>query len=224
MDLNLLAASPILKIIGFIATTPLVVLLTWVKFRNGSFSLSQARTQRLYEIMLRDDACSLPSGALVAAVKDALGVELEGDKIRFALRRDNPLIVLRDFKMTLNVVKLGLNGLSCEDARKSCKWTFQDETRFFASVLGISYAVSIGAAVFCKGVYSPLIGGLFAVELVAAPFLVMGAVRADAAHQLTTPGSYRMPASALPDPIDSDALLVSVSNEAGTTQMVQFVG
>jgi hypothetical protein len=209
MDMSFLDVSPTLKAVVYLATTPLVVLLTWVKFRNGSLTFSQARMQRLYDIMLRDDACSVPSGALVAAVKDAFGVEMDGDKVRFALRRDNPLMVLRAFKVTLNMVKLSPDGLSCGDARRNPKWTFQAECRFFASVLAISHATLLLAAAIFNGAHAGTIAALFAIELLAAPVLVNLAVRAEAAHRLTTPGSYRLPASTLERLSPSLAIITS---------------
>ena len=195
--------SPGAKIFLTLISAPLAMWLTWLKVQKGSISLSKARTERLYELMLREDACSVPSGALTMAVKEAMNVELGGDRIRFALQFDNPLFVLRAFKSTLGDVKMSPDGKTCLDARSKPWLSLQTKKNVYIWILLAAYAVLVVAVLmatlFSKEKHAPWLGYIFFVNFAAIPFLLWRALRIEMARKLIAPrpGEMRRPASSL---------------------------
>lgn len=194
------------KIFLSLISAPLAMWFTWLKVQNGSISLSKARTERLYELMLRKDARDVPSGALTMAVKEAMNVELGGDKIRFALQYDNPLFVLRAFKSTLGDVKMSPDGTTCLDARSNPRLSLQTKKNVYIWILltayaGLVVAVLLGT-IFSKEKHAPWLGYIFLADFAAIPFLLWRALRIDMARKLIAPrsGEMRRPASSLKNP------------------------
>ncbi|MBN3832307.1 hypothetical protein [Burkholderia sp. Ac-20344] len=83
------------------------VIMLFKNYRSGSQIFSQGRTKRLYEIMKMKDQGwrEISSGALQLAVKEAYGMQLSGDEIRFVLARDNALALLRSLEYAGKYVK-----------------------------------------------------------------------------------------------------------------------
>lgn len=195
--------SPGAKIFLTLISAPLAMWLTWLKVQKGSISLSKARTERLYELMLREDARAVPSGALTMAVKEAMNVELGGDQIRFALQFDNPLFVLRAFKSTLGDVKMSPDGTTCLDARSNPRLSLQTKKNVYIWILLAAYAVLViavfMATFFSKEKHAPWLGYIFFANFAAIPFLLWRALRIEMARKLIAPrsGEMRRPASSL---------------------------
>jgi len=216
MDLDFLTVSPALKTIAFIATTPLLILVTWVKFKNGNLSLSQGRTQRLYDLMQgQPNWDEISSGALELAVKGAVSVDLCGDEIRLAMRRDKPLAVLQAMKLTRRLAKLAPDRLNLEDARKNPKLSFETGFKVLASLMIVVYCAVAIAAYVVGSAHHLLVGYLFGFELVVAPFLLVNATKCLAAHCLLSPDHYPLPLAARDrPPIERAApLMTIVANE-----------
>jgi hypothetical protein len=195
--------SPGAKIILTLISAPFAVWLTWLKVKKGAVSLSQARTKRLYELMLLKDVSEVPSAALVMAVKEAFNVELDGDKIRFAWQYDNPLMVLRAFKTTLGIVKMSLDGRTCEDARTNPWWSFEVKKsrcmRLMFIIYGLLVASAIVSTIFLHESNSRWVGYAFLFNFATLPLLMWQMLKADTARKLVDPkpGELRRPASSL---------------------------
>lgn len=191
------------KILLSLVSALLATWLVWLKVKRGYFSLSQARTKRLYELMLRQDAFVVTSGALTMAVKDALNVELEGDKIRFAFQHDNPLFVLRAFKTTLGTVKMSPDGKTCVDARSKPWFSLKRKKRIyigFAFAIYLLLVVTDGVVIFYfKNIHSPLLGYVSIFNFATLPVLVWQILKIEMARKLVNPqpGELRRPAATL---------------------------
>ncbi|WP_260427736.1 hypothetical protein [Burkholderia anthina] len=111
-------------------------------FRSGNQLFSQTRTKRLYEIMkLKDQGWrAISSGALQLAVKEAFGMQLSGDEIRFALERDNALSFFRSREYAGRFVKFCPIEARYKDNRFNWlrRWTFKGN---FRALLALSIIV-----------------------------------------------------------------------------------
>ncbi|WP_232466482.1 hypothetical protein [Burkholderia ubonensis] len=98
-------------------------------FRSGNQLFSQTRTKRLYEIMkLKDQGWrAISSGALQLAVKEAFGMQLSGDEIRFIFERDNALSLFRSREYAGRFVKFCPTEARYKDNRFNWlrRWTFR---------------------------------------------------------------------------------------------------
>ncbi|MCO1462742.1 hypothetical protein L0Y93_14245 [Burkholderia multivorans] len=98
-------------------------------FRSGNQLFSQTRTKRLYEIMkLKDQGWrSISSGALQLAVKEAFGIRLAGDEIRFIFERDDALSLFRSREYAGSFVKSCPIEARYKDNRYKWlrRWTFR---------------------------------------------------------------------------------------------------
>ncbi len=216
--LNFLSELPFgVKVSLSLISAPLASWLTWLKIKKGSFSLSQARTKRLYELMLLKDARAMPSGALTMAVKEALNVELDGDKIRFALQHDNPLFVLRAFKFTLGTVRMSTDGTKCEDAKSRTKKALQRKKTYYIYTLFVFYGVLVLSnivvtlnSLHLKNIHSPWLGFVFLLNFAALPILMWQTLKIEAVRKLVypNPGELRRPASL--GQVEPDSLDVGV--------------
>lgn len=195
--------SPGAKIFLTLISAPFAMWLTWLKVKKGSISLSKARTERLYELMLREDVDAVPSGALTLAVKEAFNVELDGDKIRFAFKHDNPLFVLRAFKSTLGIVRMSLDGKTCEDTRVEPRMTLaRVKLAYIVAVLTVYGALVAGANIatfYLKNPHVYWLNALFLVNFLVDPVLLWQVLRFEMARKLIAPrtGEMRLPASSL---------------------------
>ncbi|MBY4768483.1 hypothetical protein [Burkholderia ambifaria] len=110
-------------------------------FRSGNQLFSQTRTKRLYEIMkLKDQGWrAISSGALQLAVKEAFGMQLGGDEIRFIFERDNALSLLRSREYAGRYVKFCPAEACYKDNRFNWlrRWTFRGNFKglFFSSII-----------------------------------------------------------------------------------------
>ncbi|WP_338639910.1 hypothetical protein [Burkholderia pyrrocinia] len=103
----------IIKSLGTVSTVIAVVtgvggvIMLFKNYRSGSQIFSQGRTKRLYEIMkMKDQGWRvISSGALQLAVKEAYGMQLSGDEIRFVFERDNALALFRSLEYAGKYVK-----------------------------------------------------------------------------------------------------------------------
>jgi hypothetical protein len=199
----LIELPPGVKIVLGLISAPLATWLTWLKVKKGSISLSKARTERLYELMLREDVDAVPSGALTLAVKEAFNVELDGDKIRFAFKHDNPLFVLRAFKFALGIVKMSPDGKTCVDARSEPRMTLERVKAVYMVALFSIYAILVvGANIanfYLKNPHVSWLNFLFLVNFLADPVLLWQILRVEMARKLISlrPGEMRLPASSL---------------------------
>jgi hypothetical protein len=202
----LIELPPGVKIVLGLISAPLATWLTWLKVKKGSISLSKARTERLYELMLREDVDAVPSGALTLAVKEAFNVELDGDKIRFAFKHDNPLLVLRAFKSTLGIVRMSLDGKTCEDARVEQRMTLaRVKLAYIVAVLTVYGTLVAGANIatfYLKNPHVYWLNVLFLVNFLVDPVLLWQVLRFEMARKLIAPrtGEMRRPASSLNNP------------------------
>ncbi|WP_254210816.1 hypothetical protein [Burkholderia multivorans] len=98
-------------------------------FRSGNQLFSQTRTKRLYEIMkLKDQGWrAISSGALQLAVKEAFGMRLSGDEIRFIFERDDALSLFRSREYAGSFVKFCPIEARYKDNRYKWlqRWTFR---------------------------------------------------------------------------------------------------
>lgn len=195
--------SPGAKIFLTLISAPFAVWLTWLKVKKGAISLSKARTKRLYELMLREDFDAVPSGALTLAVKEAFNVELDGDKIRFAGKHDNPLFVLRAFKFALGIAGMSPDGKTCVDARSEPRMTLEQlKLACIVVVLTVYGALVVGANIatlYLKNPHVSWMNFLFLVNFLVDPVLLWQVLRLEMARKLIAPrpGEMRRPASSL---------------------------
>lgn len=195
MEINSIADVAQLKPFAVI---PLVMgaLISWIKFRQGNLLFSRSRTERLYALM-EDDAKwrRATSGALQQAVKDALGVELSGDVIRYSLQRDNPLSALRAFKQSKGLVRLAEGGNAVVDARKKPRWSFEGEFFTFLGLTVSLYFLFMLVGANAK-LFSPVfLAVLLTIEGLAVPIFMWTAFRAEAAHRLLSKTAFPLPSS-----------------------------
>ncbi|WP_230938463.1 hypothetical protein [Burkholderia multivorans] len=119
------AAHGAVAVITGIAT----LIMSPANFRSGNQLFLQTRTKRLYEILrLKDHGWrTISSGALQLAVKEAFGMQLSGDEIRFAFERDDPLSLLRSRKNAGGFVKFCPIQACYKDNRFSWlrRWTLR---------------------------------------------------------------------------------------------------
>ncbi|MBF3788885.1 hypothetical protein ISF76_28760 [Burkholderia pseudomallei] len=166
-------------------TAPILGAVTWLKLRHGSLRLAQGRTKRLYDIMNRKNGGhTASSGALQLATKDMLGVELSGDAIRFALMRDCPLTVLRTIKQAGPIIKFRADKQCFEDARPNPRLSFQRIFQITMLMIIVPYVGLVLFGVICKLIDPFAVAAMFTLDLIAVPFLIFVALRADAAGRL----------------------------------------
>jgi hypothetical protein len=195
--------SPGAKIFLTLISAPFAMWLTWLKVKKGAISLSKARTKRLYELMLRGDVDTVPSGALTLAIKEAFNVELDGDKIRFACKHDNPLFVLRAFKFALGIVGMSPDGKTCVDARSEPRMTLERvKAAYMVALFSIYAALVVGANIanfYLKNPHVSWMDFLFLGNFLADPVLLWQVLRFEMARKLVSPrpGEMRRPASSL---------------------------
>ncbi|WP_230960568.1 hypothetical protein [Burkholderia pseudomultivorans] len=124
-----------------IITAIAAIIMSRNTFRSGNQIFSQTRTKRLYEIMkLKDQGWrAISSGALQLAVKEAFGMQLSGDEIRFVFERDDALSLFRSREYAGRFVKFCPIEARYKDNRY--KWFRQWTMRRNFQVLLISSIV-----------------------------------------------------------------------------------
>ncbi|WP_254624506.1 hypothetical protein [Burkholderia diffusa] len=132
-------ANAVLAVITAIAA----IVMSRNTFRSGNQLFSQTRTKRLYEIMkLKDQGWrAISSGALQLAVKEAFGMQLSGDEIRFAFERDNALSLFRSREYSGRFVKFCPIEARYKDNRFNWlrRWTFRGNFRVLLALSIIVY-------------------------------------------------------------------------------------
>jgi hypothetical protein len=132
-------------------TAPLGAMLALAKFKHGNLRLSQSKTKRFYALVCgKEKWRTASSAALQVAVKDAIGIELPGDVIRFSLDRDSPITVLKAFKDTRGLVRLKPDGLDIEDRRENPRLTYRRKFDYFVIAALLVYLSMILASPFLK--------------------------------------------------------------------------
>lgn len=194
MNISQIIDPAALKIVASIVSLPLVMLGTWIKFRNSNLSFAQRRTRRLDKILGKKSGWqSVSSGTLERAVKEAFGVSLRGDMIRLALDRDQPLLMLKTMKEARQLVKLSEDGSTLVDARKNPKLSFHTEASIFLSSIMLAYLVFAVTAMIAGPTHPALVAALFGGELVFVPVALVMALRDQAAHRLLSGACFPRP-------------------------------
>lgn len=217
MNISQIIDPAALKIVASIVSLPLVMLGTWIKFRNSNLSFAQRKTRRLDKILGKKSGWqSVSSGTLERAVKEAFGVSLRGDMIRFALDRDQPLLMLQTMKEARQLVKLSEDGLALVDARKNPKLSFHTEASIFLSSIMMAYVVFAVTAMIAWPAHPTLVAGLFGGELVFVPVALVMALHDQAAHRLLSETCFPRPI--LKKPVLAPQHMPVVRSSKGSTQ------
>ncbi len=168
-----------------ILSAPIVGAVTWIRFRHGTLRFSQGRTKRLYTLLKGKQGWrTASSGALQVAVRDALRIELSGDDIRFALERDNPMLVLRTIGQARGFVRLSLDGKRYEDARRNPRLSLSQVSGVVLAIIMTGYVLLVLGGPVTRTVNPIVIGILSAINLAATPLLFIITSSASAADRL----------------------------------------
>jgi hypothetical protein len=176
----------------------------WLSARSAFFTSSQNKTQRLFELAL--DPAKWPTANAVAlqlAVRSVIGADLPGDWIRAALKRDNPLPMLRAMKSAKGMICLTADGVGFQDARERPWGSYRGWSiaAFLAMVL--VYIVPSAWFAFSHTKNVAQLVAWIAAEVIVIPFAIMVGVHTDAASRLIKGAAYPFPASAGPHPESS---------------------
>ena len=193
--------------ISLFITAIVGVLIAWIKYRHGNLRLSQGRTKRLYEIMRKQKKGEIASsGALQIAVKDMLKVEIPGDQIRFALRRDSPISILRAIKQAGPRVVYEKKDGFFKDARKS-PWLNPRQAIMVFQILALGPYFVVAVLTIFQLVSKPALMWAMALVLVSLPIFLFCSFRAIAAKQLIEADSvFPLPHSEKDEKTENDGI------------------
>ncbi|MCO8609961.1 hypothetical protein KGP95_24070 [Burkholderia multivorans] len=157
-------------------------------FRSGNQLFSQTRTKRLYEIMkLKDQGWrAISSGALQLAVKEAFGMRLSGDEIRFIFERDDALSLFQSREYAGSFVKFCPIEARYKDNRYRWlrRWTFRGNFQVLLASSIIVYFLTFLPAQKLGTVSTPAAVALMIVGTVLTFTLMFFAREAKAAATL----------------------------------------
>ncbi|WP_156443164.1 hypothetical protein [Burkholderia sp. RF4-BP95] len=175
-----------------------VPIMGYLKWRDGNQRFSQGRTKRLFDLMKKKrDWRAIPSGALQLAVKDAFGINLSGDEIRFVFERDNAIEMFRTIGRAGRFVKFNPIESNYKDNRPAAwrKYTFKRtfQTLLLSSI--IFYFITTFALPQLKIFNSVVTGILILVSAIITFILMYVSMAAESAgHLLNVDESYPLPA------------------------------
>ncbi|WP_323118001.1 hypothetical protein [Burkholderia alba] len=182
-----------------VATGVCAVIMFFKNYRSGSQIFSQSRTKRLYEIMkLKDrDWRAISSGALQLAVKEAFGVQLSGDEIRFVFERDDALSLFRSIKYAGRFVKFNPDEVCYEDNRFEWlrRFTLVQNFKFFLVASLVVYFATF-LAIPKNGVITPILATILMLFGAGTTFVLMFLARGaeSASTLLNVNEKYPLPA------------------------------